>query len=222
MWWCAAVFCSVLLRNCSRLGWTHVFGSQLCAHLTISQSSPRSAPDRGDMLSKEFDWRNVLSVMVPINYLLVLIYQCLSEWDTATHGSNLQHAVAHCNNVHVHGCIMIVSAVWMSHVSQIHESCRKYECVMSPTCIAAWMNPCECPRSIWHVMSPTWGSHASHRHESCHAYGCVMAPTCIATWMCPRKASREVGGWGRDPFSRNFMKPTPRRKWYLTTGRRFH
>ena len=32
----------------------------------------------------------------------------------------------------------------------------------------------------------------------------------------------EVGGWGRDPFSRNFMKPTPRRKWYLTTGRRFH
>ena len=32
----------------------------------------------------------------------------------------------------------------------------------------------------------------------------------------------EVGGWGRDPFWRNFMKPTPRRKWYLTTGRRFH
>jgi len=31
-----------------------------------------------------------------------------------------------------------------------------------------------------------------------------------------------VGGWGRVPFSRNFMKPTPRRKWYLTTGRRFH
>jgi len=33
---------------------------------------------------------------------------------------------------------------------------------------------------------------------------------------------REVGGWGRVPFSRNLMKPTPRRKWYLTTGRRFH
>ena len=32
----------------------------------------------------------------------------------------------------------------------------------------------------------------------------------------------EVGGWGRDPFSRNLMKPTPRRKWYLTTGRSFH
>ena len=32
----------------------------------------------------------------------------------------------------------------------------------------------------------------------------------------------EVGGWGRVPFSRNLMSPTPRRKWYLTTGRRFH
>jgi len=32
----------------------------------------------------------------------------------------------------------------------------------------------------------------------------------------------EVGSWGRDPFSRNLMSPTPRRKWYLTTGRRFH
>ena len=32
----------------------------------------------------------------------------------------------------------------------------------------------------------------------------------------------EVGGWGRVPFSRNFMSPTPRRKWYLTTGRRAH
>ena len=32
----------------------------------------------------------------------------------------------------------------------------------------------------------------------------------------------EVGGWGRVPFSRNSMSPTPRRKWYLTTGRRAH
>jgi len=28
---------------------------------------------------------------------------------------------------------------------------------------------------------------------------------------------REVGGWGRVPFSRNLMSPTPRRKWYLTS-----
>jgi len=31
-----------------------------------------------------------------------------------------------------------------------------------------------------------------------------------------------VGGWGQDPFSRNWMSPTPRRKWYLTMGRRAH
>ena len=33
---------------------------------------------------------------------------------------------------------------------------------------------------------------------------------------------REVGGWGRVPFSKKLMSPTPRRKWYLTTGRRAH
>jgi len=37
-----------------------------------------------------------------------------------------------------------------------------------------------------------------------------------------RGSGREVGGWGRVPFSRNLMSPTPRRKWYLTTGRRAH
>ena len=41
-------------------------------------------------------------------------------------------------------------------------------------------------------------------------------------WSADTNKGGEVGGWGRDPFSRNFMKPTPRRKWYLTTGRRFH
>jgi len=33
---------------------------------------------------------------------------------------------------------------------------------------------------------------------------------------------REVGSWGRVPFSKKLMSPTPRRKWYLTTGRRAH
>jgi len=40
--------------------------------------------------------------------------------------------------------------------------------------------------------------------------------------MSLRHPVREVGGRGRVPFSRNLMSPTPRRKWYLTTGRRFH
>jgi len=41
-------------------------------------------------------------------------------------------------------------------------------------------------------------------------------------WEVCTAAVREVGGWGRVPFSRNLMTPTPRRKWYLTTGRRAH
>ena len=49
---------------------------------------------------------------------------------------------------------------------------------------------------------PTNGSHPIH--ETC------------------QRNLREVGGWGRVPFSRNLMSPTPRRKWYLTTGRRAH
>jgi len=36
------------------------------------------------------------------------------------------------------------------------------------------------------------------------------------------RVSREVGCWGRVPFSKKLMSPTPRRKWYLTTGRRAH
>ena len=30
------------------------------------------------------------------------------------------------------------------------------------------------------------------------------------------------GGLGSSTISKNLMSPTPRRKWYLTTGRRFH
>ena len=61
---------------------------------------------------------------------------------------------------------------------------------------------------------------------------CIMAEAGKQLWnmsMCHVVYQRanvscrgEVGGWGRVPFSRNLMKPTPRRKWYLTTGRRFH
>jgi len=59
----------------------------------------------------------------------------------------------------------------------------------------------------------------------CVAVCCSVLQCVIEIWrLCTAKSRRlrEVGGWGRDPFSRNFMKPTPRRKWYLTTGRRFH
>ena len=33
---------------------------------------------------------------------------------------------------------------------------------------------------------------------------------------------RRGGGLGSSTIFKNLMSPTPRRKWYLTTGRRFH
>jgi len=45
----------------------------------------------------------------------------------------------------------------------------------------------------------------------------------LATQRCVNPSwTWEVGGWGRVPFSRNLMSPTPRREWYLPTGRRAH
>ena len=76
--------------------------------------------------------------------------------------------------------------------------------------------------------------HTSHRMTTClitsrRMTPCLITSRRITTWFDAwRHASFawhfswEVGRWGRDPFSRNLMSPTPRRKWYLTTGRRFH
>ena len=55
-----------------------------------------------------------------------------------------------------------------------------------------------------------------------YEYGYHNSHKGIGTDRCCSKATREVGGWGRVPFSKNLMSPTPRRKWYLTTGRRAH
>ena len=53
-------------------------------------------------------------------------------------------------------------------------------------------------------------------HRNCHRLEGISALSSFSALYW------EVGGWGRVPFSRNLMKPTPRRQWYLTTGRRFH
>ena len=65
-------------------------------------------------------------------------------------------------------------------------------------------------------------------NESCHMHVALLNELCHML-SCPARGGglgsstiREVGGWGRVPFSRNLMSPTPRRKWYLTTGRRAH
>jgi len=71
-----------------------------------------------------------------------------------------------------------------------------------------------------------------HMYIFTHVYTCVCVSVYIYAYIhmyiyerplrTHSEQGGEVGGWGRVPFSRNLMKPTPRRKWYLTTGRRFH
>jgi len=87
---------------------------------------------------------------------------------------------------------------------------------------------CYMLKGMWTETSRTLLHHVhTHTHKHTHKYeyavfcweSCVLHVyhMYIACYMC-----REVGGWGRVPFSRNLMSPTPRRKWYLTTGRRAH
>jgi len=122
-----------------------------------------------------------------------------------------------------HTCGWLMSHLWMSHVKFINESRHPYTWVTScapqnahrlphaakPPPYEACMVRCLCVR---HVMS-----HVTRMNESCHTCAAGRSPHAACTMRC-----REVGGWGRVPFSRNLMSPTPRRKWYLTTGRRFH
>ena len=78
--------------------------------------------------------------------------------------------------------------------------------------------------ALWHIQI-----HHEHTytrvmpHMSNHSYSVIWSRVTHIQHIKTNTSSwREVGGWGRVPFSRNLMSPTPRRKWYLTTGRRFH
>jgi len=111
-------------------------------------------------------------------------------------------------------------------------------CVRAYACAFACVRTCACARAcVVVMMSHTYVPWLTHVCRD--SLICVITHSCVSslTHMChdshicattihtaPLSSllNREVGGWGRDPFSRNFMKPTPRRKWYLATGRRFH
>jgi len=82
--------------------------------------------------------------------------------------------------------------------------------------------------TLAHVLTHLWHTERLWRHalhqglqlfQETHQVPTLL-DWCAVGWC--KSSSREVEGWGRDPFSRNLMSPTPRRKWYLTTGRRFH
>ena len=107
-------------------------------------------------------------------------------------------------------------------------------CACVCVCVRVCMCVCVCACVLIHVYLFSIHAHTltlslSLSHSLCPGTSCSFPqlfhfnhpPTCTRIPL-PLFLSREVGGWDRDPFSRNFMKPTSRRKWYLTTGRRFH
>ena len=85
----------------------------------------------------------------------------------------------------------------------------------------------ECIMNEWWSESRLTGR-LKYTHESCVTW--VMSKwmshvSQVVSHISISRVShewREVGGWGRVPFSKKLMSPTPRRKWYLTTGRRAH
>ena len=64
----------------------------------------------------------------------------------------------------------VVSHIWMSRVTRMNESCHTYECVMSQI----WMSHVTHMNEWCHVyewvMSHTWIRHVTHTNESCHKY----------------------------------------------------
>jgi len=124
----------------------------------------------------------------------------------------------------------VMSHTRRTRVSHLNESCLTYEWVMSDTQITHVSYLDE--SCVTHT-SDAQMTHVAHKRDSRLTCEWVKFVTCISTnytlphtathaHVCEWVMSWEVGGWGRVPFSRNLMKPTPRRKWYLTTGRRFH
>jgi len=118
------------------------------------------------------------------------------------------------------------NVTWLIHMCDMTHSQVRHDSFMCMTWLVCMTRfypeyvQCNIAHTyVWHDSFPcvTWlipmcdmtHSHAWHNSSICVLTRCA-------------ESSGEVGGWGRVPFSRNLMSPTPRRKWYLTTGRRFH
>jgi len=136
----------------------------------------------------------------------------------------------------IHMCDMTQSYVW-------HDFFKELNTAVFPSSV--WHNVFvffNTTRSyVWHdlFICVTWLIHIVTDSSMCdmtHPYVRRDSFICVTSFihMCDmshpyvwyysfiRVSQREVGGWGRVPFSKKLMSPTPRRKWYLTTGRRAH
>jgi len=136
---------------------------------------------------------------------------CVDYRETSVCGTHIFHTVHRLRALQRTCMIDVYSHEWVSScVCVCVRACvceRERVCMCMCSCVCEWVCSCVYVRVCVCIVA------------ICVFFFCLC--TCqIHTFDFVR--SREVGGWGRDPFSRNFMKPTPRRKWYLTTGRRFH
>jgi len=143
-----------------------------------------------------------------------------------------------------HACVtwLIVWHGWMSHVthacppSKIPKSGQSLSVFPAHTYIHTHIEN-HCPTEHINILSSRIIHMCTHPHSTIfsaaqpqilnsplhsRALALSLSHTDNPEISIPQSERWEVGSWGRDPFSRNLMSPTPRRKWYLTTGRRFH
>jgi len=71
-------------------------------------------------------------------------------------------------------CHWVMSHIWMSHVTHMHESCHTYELVMSHIWMSHVTHMNESCHTYEWVKSNIWMSHVTHMNESCHTYEWVI------------------------------------------------
>ena len=150
-------------------------------------------------------------------YAHVYIFECITSHIWTNHVTHLSHHVpssigsytykstSHSWRAHVYIFEFITSHIWMNHVTHL--------CHHVPSSVHAYTY--ESTPHLWRAHVYIFELITSHICDVPMSQSAFTHIYMICSYW-------EVGGWGRVPFSRNLMSPTPRRKWYLTTGRRAH
>ena len=84
------------------------------------------------------------------------------------------------------------------------------------------------PRSTRHIHNCMYIEVCEYRYiqmvyvDKCTYLMVMMHDLFAVTQFAALNTVQRGGGLGSSTISKNLMSPTPRRKWYLTTGRRAH
>ena len=137
---------------------------------------------------------------------------------------SMYHTHAHCCTESVY--VRIYMYVHMQNTLQytaVYRHCKTHCNTLQQTAIDCNRLQQTATRYAHKSSKPSHDKHSDYVYTQDSTQHTLQHTATNTRSQCITQSTRgEVGGWGRDPFSRNFMKPTPRRKWYLTTGRRFH